>query len=137
MSRNDQPCHYCDGEGYGEKQVDVDDWERVFCEYCDGSGYYSRPAGMRDTSAPKHDPLRDIRQYRIGYVKAKRRYAAAVERQDELGPAEMLKADQNFSISVWYYHSARRRAVMPVSSLARCDMLARATICADMASQLR
>lgn len=30
-------CHYCDGAGYLEQRVDVDDYREVTCDYCEGT----------------------------------------------------------------------------------------------------
>lgn len=136
MTDENHECYYCGGEGYGENRVDVDRWEKVCCDYCGGTGYYSRPAGMRDTSAPNHDPLRNIRQLRIGYVKEKRRYAEVVENQGELEPLALLKADQAFGMASFAYRDARKRAMRRIASIrtneSMVEMLSRS---AAMAAQ--
>jgi hypothetical protein len=130
-------CYYCDGEGYGENRVDVDAWEKVCCEYCGGTGYGGRPAGDRDTSAPKFDALTGLAELRRLYAKERRHYRRTVEIQGRLLPSQLLAADQSFSAISTRYNCARMRAMRPVSRIAQAEMLARATICADMASRLR
>lgn len=137
MSRNDHPCCYCDGEGCGEVQTDVDDWRKVCCDYCGGTGYGGRPAGDRDTSAPKFDALNGLAELRKLYAAERRRYRVTVAIQDRLHPSQLLAADQSFSAISTRYNCARMRAMRPVSRLAQAEMLALATICADKASRLR
>ncbi len=135
MSRNDHPCCYCNGEGYGEVQTDVDDWRKVRCDYCGGTGYGGRPAGDRDTSAPKFDALTGLAELRRLYAKERRYYRRTVEIQDRLLPSQLLAADQSFSAISTRYNCARMRAMRPVSRIAQAEMLARATICATLANR--
>lgn len=90
--RVDVPCYYCDGEGGGYEQTDVDAWDRlVVCDECGGSGISSRKAGGRYTGYPRHvDQLTTMRDLRAIYL-ATRKLAAAVKAGDE-AYAESCKA---------------------------------------------
>ncbi len=86
------PCYYCDGEGGGYEQTDVDAWDRpVVCDECGGTGISSRRAGGRYTGYPHHgDQLITMRDLRALYL-ATRELAAAVKAGDE-AYAESCKA---------------------------------------------
>jgi len=86
------PCYYCDGEGGGYEQTDVDAWDRpVVCGECGGSGVSSRRAGGRYTGYPRHvDQLNTMRDLRVLYL-ATRKLAAEVKAGDE-AYAESCKA---------------------------------------------
>lgn len=96
----DVPCHVCEAAGVIEEgvQVDIDDFVDCLCDNCDGTGIEPwRPAGKRDTGAPKFtDPLVDLARQRAAVMSCKARLGSWRER----------------GISIWY-DSALRRAMAP------------------------
>lgn len=127
---NRPPCYYCEGSGYGEERVDVDDYRPVPCEYCEATGEAMHSANTY-TGPKRHvhgfggfwvtgDLLEILAKFRKSYLDGKRSGSWRVA---------SLKAN---------YELARLMAVRPTSSrLSQCEMLAMATRCVTAMATLR
>lgn len=125
---NRPPCHYCEGSGYGEERIDVDDFRPVRCDLCEGTGEAMHSANTY--TGPKRqvygfggtwacgDLLEVVSRFRKSYLAGKRSGSWRVA---------SLKSN---------YELARLMAVRPVSGLASAEFRAMCTRVGTSASNM-